>query len=321
MNLSIPDKTVDQTAVEFFDSKKMLPLLPLRNVVVFPFMVIPLLIGRIRSTKALEASMGMDKKILLVTQRSSSQEEPTSKDLYSVGIVATILQLLKLPDGTAKVLVEGQRRAKIESIKEDGEYLEATATILIDSDKEIQEIEPMRRALLSQFEQFVRLNKKIPQEIVNSLEDIESASSVVDAVAAQVPMKIEQKQKILETLSIKERFEFLFHHMENEIDILQAEKRIRGRIKKQMEKSQREYYLNEQVKAIQKELGEGDELSDFEQIETRIKSSGMSKEARTKTLSELKKLRAMSPLSAEASVVRNYIDTLLELPWKKKNKN
>lgn len=320
MNLSIPDKTVDQTAVEFFDSKKMLPLLPLRNVVVFPFMVIPLLIGRIRSTKALEASMGMDKKILLVTQRSSSQEEPTSKDLYSVGIVATILQLLKLPDGTAKVLVEGQRRAKIESIKEDGEYLEATATILIDSDKEIQEIEPMRRALLSQFEQFVRLNKKIPQEIVNSLEDIESASSVVDAVAAQVPMKIEQKQKILETLSIKERFEFLFHHMENEIDILQAEKRIRGRIKKQMEKSQREYYLNEQVKAIQKELGEGDELSDFEQIETRIKSSGMSKEARTKTLSELKKLRAMSPLSAEASVVRNYIDTLLELPWKKKTK-
>lgn len=313
----MPDKTI----VESFDNEKMLPLLPLRNVVVFPFMVIPLLIGRARSIKALEAAMSMDKKILLITQRSSSQEEPTGKDLYSVGTIATVLQLFKLPDGTAKALVEGQRRTKIELLKEDGEYLQATVTILVNSDKELKEVEPMRRALLSQFEQFVRLNKKIPQEVVSSLEDIESASSVVDAVAAQVPMKIEQKQIVLETLSIKERFEYLFHHMENEIDILQTEKRIRGRIKKQMEKSQREYYLNEQVKAIQKELGEGDdELSDFEQIENRIKSSGMSKEARTKTLSELKKLRTMSPMSAEASVVRNYIDILLELPWKKKTK-
>lgn len=316
MNLLMPDKTI----VESFDNEKMFPLLPLRNVVVFPFMVIPLLIGRARSIKALEAAMSMDKKILLITQRSSSQEEPTGKDLYSVGTIATVLQLFKLPDGTAKALVEGQRRTKIELLKEDGEYLQATVTILANTDKELQEVEPMRRALLSQFEQFVRLNKKIPQEVVSSLEDIESASSVVDAVAAQVPMKIEQKQVVLETLSIKERFEYLFHHMENEIDILQTEKRIRGRIKKQMETSQREYYLNEQVKAIQKELGEGDELNDFEQIENRIKSSGMSKEARTKTLSELKKLRAMSPMSAEASVVRNYIDTLLELPWKKKTK-
>jgi len=316
MNLLIPDKTI----VESFDNEKMFPLLPLRNVVVFPFMVIPLLIGRTRSIKALEAAMSMDKKILLITQRSSSQEEPTGKDLYSVGTIATVLQLFKLPDGTAKALIEGQRRTKIELLKEDGEYLQATVTILTNTDKELQEVEPMRRALLSQFEQFVRLNKKIPQEVVSSLEDIESASSVVDAVAAQVPMKIEQKQVVLETVSIKERFEYLFHHMENEIDILQTEKRIRGRIKKQMETSQREYYLNEQVKAIQKELGEGDELNDFEQIESRIKSSGMSKEARTKTLSELKKLRAMSPMSAEASVVRNYIDTLLELPWKKKTK-
>ncbi|QQS17046.1 MAG: endopeptidase La [Neisseriales bacterium] len=312
------DKISDNTIVA--STKEItLPLLPLRNVVVFPYMVIPLLIGRARSVKALEAAMGADKKILLVAQRTTSQEDPTPSELYSIGVIATILQLLKLPDGTAKVLVEGHCRAKIDVLYEE-DYWHAKVTELVTSDAENKEVEPMRRALLNQFEQLVRLNKKIPPEIINSLEDIESANALVDAIAAQLPIKVEQKQEILETLSLEKQFESLFRHMESEIDILQAERRIRGRVKKQMEKSQREYYLNEQVKAIQKELGENDELSDFEQIEKQIQTSGMSKEAQTKALSEFKKLRSMSPLSAEASVVRNYLDTLLSLPWKKKTK-
>lgn len=298
----------------------MLPLLPLRDVVVFPHMVIPLFVGRPKSIKALEVAMAADKKILLVAQKNAANDDPVAEDLYDVGAIATILQLLKLPDGTVKVLVEGNQRAMVEDVEERDEYFTGSATPIVQDKGSQTEVEAMRRALLAQFDQFVKLNKKIPPEVLSSLAGIEEAGWLADTIAAHLPLKLEQKQEILEMFKVLDRLEHLLKQLETEIDILQVEKRIRGRVKRQMEKSQREYYLNEQVKAIQKELGDGEEGAEFEEIEKKIKSSGMSKEAKEKVELELKKLRMMAPMSAEATVVRNYIDTLLALPWKKKTK-
>jgi ATP-dependent Lon protease len=296
------------------------PLLPLRDVVVFPHMVIPLFVGRPKSIKALDVAMEHSKFILLVAQKSAAKDDPAASDLYAVGSVATVLQMLKLPDGTVKVLVEGTQRAQIESVDDSGEYLKAEARLLPGSEGATHEIEAMRRALLSQFDQYVKLNKKIPPEILTSMSGIDDGGRLADAIAAHLPLKLEQKQEILEMQDVGKRLEHLLGLLEGEVDILQVEKRIRGRVKRQMEKSQREYYLNEQVKAIQKELGEGDESADLDETEKKIKAAKMSKEAENKALAELKKLRMMSPMSAEATVVRNYIDTLLGLPWRKKSK-
>jgi len=297
-----------------------LPLLPLRDVVVFPFMVIPLFVGRAKSIRALETAMDEGKQILLVAQRSASQDEPSADDLYGVGTVASVLQMLKLPDGTVKVLVEGRQRALVKEVRDEDGCFVADLSFVPLEDDEGTETEAMRRALLAQFEQYVKLNKKIPPEILSSLSGIEKGGRLADTIVAHLPLKLEQKQEVLEMFEAKQRLEHLLAQLEGEIDILQVEKRIRGRVKRQMEKSQREYYLNEQVKAIQKELGEGDEASELDELEKRISAAGMSKEGKEKALAELKKLRMMSPMSAEATVVRNYIDTLLDLPWKKKTK-
>src|SRR5881396_1212609 len=296
------------------------PLLPLRDVVVFPHMVIPLFVGRPKSIKALDMAMEAGKHILLAAQRSAAKDEPSADDLYDIGSVATVLQMLKLPDGTVKVLVEGTQRAQILRVDESNDYLSAEATLLAGGEGQPHEIEAMRRALLAQFDQYVKLNKKIPPEILTSMSGIDDGGRLADAIAAHLPLKLEQKQQILEMSDVGKRLEHLLGLLEGEVDILQVEKRIRGRVKRQMEKSQREYYLNEQVKAIQKELGEGDENADLDEMEKKIKAARMSKEAETKALSEMKKLRMMSPMSAEATVVRNYIDTLLGLPWRKKSK-
>jgi len=296
------------------------PLLPLRDVVVFPHMVIPLFVGRPKSIKAMEIAMEAGKSILLVAQKSAAKDEPGPEDMYEIGCVSNILQMLKLPDGTVKVLVEGAQRAKIDDIADQRTHYVATATPLPHDQSDNTEVEAMRRALMSQFDQYVKLNKKIPPEILTSLAGIEEAGRLADTIAAHLPLKLEQKQKVLEMFDVKERLEHLLGQLEAEIDILQVEKRIRGRVKRQMEKSQREYYLNEQVKAIQKELGEGEEGADIEEMEKRIKAARMPKDARTKAEGELKKLRLMSPMSAEATVVRNYIDTLVSLPWKKRSK-
>src|SRR5437879_6473381 len=297
-----------------------LPLLPLRDVVVFPHMVMPLFVGRPKSIKALDVAMDAGKHILLVAQRQAAKDDPAADDLYDIGSVATVLQMLKLPDGTVKVLVEGTQRARIVRIEERSEYLAAEAQAIPADAGQAHEIEAMRRALLAQFDQYVKLNKKIPPEILTSMSGIDDGGRLADAIAAHLPLKLEQKQQILEMSEAGKRLEHLLGVLEGEVDILQVEKRIRGRVKRQMEKSQREYYLNEQVKAIQKELGEGDENADLDEMEKKIKAARMSKEAETKALSEMKKLRMMSPMSAEATVVRNYIDTLLGLPWRKKSK-
>ena len=296
------------------------PLLPLRDVVVFPHMVIPLFVGRPKSIKALDVAMETGKHILLVAQKSAAKDEPSAEDLYDIGSVATVLQMLKLPDGTVKVLVEGTQRARIVSVEDVGEYLSADATLLAASESGAHEIEAMRRALLGQFDQYVKLNKKIPPEILTSMSGIDDGGRLADAIAAHLPLKLEQKQEILEMQDVGKRLEHLLGLLEGEVDILQVEKRIRGRVKRQMEKSQREYYLNEQVKAIQKELGEGDDNADLDEMEKKVKAAKMSKEAEAKAMTELKKLKMMSPMSAEATVVRNFIDTLLGLPWKKKSK-
>ena len=296
------------------------PMLPLRDVVVFPHMVIPLFVGRPKSIRALEAAVDDGRYILLATQKSAAKDEPELSDIYPVGTIATVLQLLKLPDGTVKVLVEGVQRAHVESLSDDEGFFRAGAMPLAQDDEANHEIEAMRRTLVTQFDQYVKLNKKIPSEILASLSGIESVSRLADTIAAHLPLKLEQKQSILEMIDVKKRLEHLLKQLESELDILQVEKRIRGRVKRQMEKSQREYYLNEQVKAIQKELGEIDENADLDELEKRIKTAGMSKEAREKAEGELKKLRMMSPMSAEATVVRNYIDTILSLPWKKHSK-
>ncbi|QKJ65427.1 endopeptidase La [Deefgea piscis] len=296
------------------------PMLPLRDVVVFPHMVIPLFVGRPKSIKALEAAMEGNKHVLLVAQKNAAKDEPSMADLYPIGTVATVLQLLKLPDGTVKVLVEGLQRAVVESLEDQDGFYQAIATPQLLADESNHEAEGMRRALLTQFDQYVKLNKKIPPEILTSLAGIETAGRLADTVAAHLPLKLEQKQAVLEMDDVATRMDHLLKQLESELDILQVEKRIRGRVKRQMEKSQREYYLNEQVKAIQKELGELDESADLDELEKKIKNAGMSKEAKDKTEAELKKLRMMSPMSAEATVVRNYVDTMLALPWKKKTK-
>jgi ATP-dependent Lon protease len=296
------------------------PLLPLRDVVVFPHMVIPLFVGRPKSIKAMETAMEAGKSILLVAQKSAAKDDPGPQDMYSIGCVSNILQMLKLPDGTVKVLVEGGTRAHIRDVIDVKTHWIAEASAIPLEGTPAPEVEAMRRALLSAFDQYVKLNKKIPPEILTSLSGIDEAGRLADTVAAHLPLKLEQKQQVLEMFEVKQRLEHLLSQLETEIDILQVEKRIRGRVKRQMEKSQREYYLNEQVKAIQKELGEGEEGADLEEMEKRIKRAHMPKDARKKAEAELKKLKLMSPMSAEATVVRNYIETLVNLPWKKKSK-
>ncbi|MFN0164559.1 MAG: endopeptidase La [Burkholderiales bacterium] len=300
--------------------KLQLPLLPLRDVVVFPHMVIPLFVGRPKSIKALELAMEAGKSIMLVAQRSAAKDEPDASDMYAVGCAANILQMLKLPDGTVKVLVEGSQRARIATIADQSSHFECDAESVSADFETTPEIEALRRAIVQQFDQYVKLNKKIPPEILTSLGGIDDAGRLADTIAAHLPLKLEQKQEILEMFDVQKRLEHLLSALEGELDILQVEKRIRGRVKRQMEKSQREYYLNEQVKAIQKELGEGEEGADLEEMEKRIKKAQMSKEARKKAESEFKKLKLMSPMSAEATVIRNYIDTLCNLPWKKKSR-
>jgi len=298
----------------------LLPLLPLRDVVVFPHMVIPLFVGRPKSIKALETAMETGKSILLVAQKFAAKDDPVPEDLYGVCSVANLLQMLKLPDGTVKVLVEGSRRARIMQVIDSGTHFSGQAVLLPPDAVDNHEVEAMRRAMLAQFDQYVKLNKKIPPEILTSLGGIDEAGRLADTIAAHLPLKLEQKQEVLEIFDVPKRLEHLLGLLETELDILQVEKRIRGRVKRQMEKSQRDYYLNEQVKAIQKELGEGEDGADLEEIDKKIKAAHMSKEGRTKAEAELKKLRLMSPMSAEATVVRNYIDALVGLPWKKKSK-
>ena len=297
-----------------------LPLLPLRDVVVFPHMVIPLFVGRPKSIKALEAAMEQGKSIMLAAQKAAAKDEPSPSDIYEIGCVANILQMLKLPDGTVKVLVEGAQRARINHISDAPTHFIADLTPLESEPGDESEVEAMRRAIVQQFDQYVKLNKKIPPEILASLSGIDDAGRLADTVAAHLPLKLEQKQVILEIFSVAKRLEHLLGQLEGELDILQVEKRIRGRVKRQMEKSQREYYLNEQVKAIQKELGEGEDGADLDELEKKVASAKMPKEALDKATNELKKLKLMSPMSAEATVVRNYIDTLVNLPWKKKSK-
>ena len=297
-----------------------LPLLPLRDVVVFPHMVIPLFVGRPKSIKALEAAMEQGKSIMLAAQKAAAKDEPSADDIYEIGCVANILQMLKLPDGTVKVLVEGVQRARIHHISELDTHFVADLTPVDSEAGDESEVEAMRRTIVQQFDQYVKLNKKIPPEILTSLSGIDDAGRLADTIAAHLPLKLEQKQVILEIFDVAKRHEHLLGQLEGELDILQVEKRIRGRVKRQMEKSQREYYLNEQVKAIQKELGEGEEGADLEELEKKILAAKMPKEASEKAQSELRKLKLMSPMSAEATVVRNYIDTLVGLPWKKKSK-
>src|ERR1041385_7688745 len=328
------------------------PLLPLRDVVVFPHMVIPLFVGRPKSIKAMETAMEAGISILLVAQKSAAKDDPGPQDMYSIGCVSNILQMLKLPDGTVKVLVEGGTRAHIRDVIDVRTHWVAEASAVAAEGANAPEVEALRRALLSAFDQYVKLNKKIPPEILTSLSGIDEAGRLADTVAAHLPLKLEQKQQVLEMFDVKARLEHLLSQLETEIDILQVEKRIRGRVKRQMEKSQREYYLNEQVKAIQKELGEGEEGADpeemeksqreyylneqvkaiqkelgegeegadLEEMEKKIRRAHMPKDARKKAEAELKKLKLMSPMSAEATVVRNYIETVVNLPWKKKSK-
>jgi ATP-dependent Lon protease len=299
----------------------MLPVLPLRDIVVFPHMIVPLFVGREKSVRALEAVMKDDKQILLVAQKSASQDDPSIDDIYRVGTVSTILQLLKLPDGTVKVLVEGSRRARITGFGETEAYFEAKVERIDDRAGEAKEMEALGRSVVSQFEQYIKLNKKIAPEVLVSLNQIDEPSKLADTVASHLSLKIAEKQELLETATVGERLERVFGHMESEIGVLQVEKRIRNRVKRQMEKTQREYYLNEQLKAIQKELGEGEDGKDeTAELEAKIAKTKFSKEAREKALAELKKLKSMSPMSAEATVVRNYLDWMLSIPWKRRSK-
>ena len=301
-----------------------LPLLPLRDVVVFPHMVIPLFVGRAKSIKALESAMESERRIMLVAQKAAAKDEPSPEDMFEMGCVATILQMLKLPDGTVKVLVEGVQRAKVLSITDGEAHFVATVTPvdpgLERTDLQANELEALRRAVMQQFDQYVKLNKKIPSEILTSISSIDDPGRLADTIAAHLPLKLESKQVVLDLDPVVKRLENLFEQLEREVDILNVDKKIRGRVKRQMEKNQRDFYLNEQVKAIQKELGEGEEGADIEEIEKKIKLAKMPKDARKKAEAELKKLKLMSPMSAEATVVRNYIDALVSLPWSKKTK-
>ena len=309
------------TKEKHFEEYSALATLPLRDVVVYPHMVLPLFVGRPKSIAALEAAMANDDPVFLLAQIDPNTEDPTASDLHRTGTVAQVLQVLKLPDGTVKVLVEGIRRGRVLTIEESGGlFLSHVEAVNEYADADNPDIEAIRRTLLTQFDQYAKLNKKIPAEIINTINGIDDNSRLVDTIAAHLQLKLEQRQQILETFGIIGRMEFLLAQLESELDIMQVEKRIRGRVKRQMEKSQREYYLNEQVKAIQKELGEEDERGELDALEAKIKEAGMTKEAEEKCLSELKKLKMMPPMSAESTVVRNYIDTLLELPWKKKSR-
>ncbi|MBY6262234.1 endopeptidase La [Azospirillum sp. 412522] len=297
------------------------PVLPLRDIVVFPHMIVPLFVGREKSVRALEDVMKDDKQILLVTQKNAAQDDPTPADIYSVGTVGTVLQLLKLPDGTVKVLVEGGQRAAITKFADNEEFFQAQAELVEEKTGENQELEALSRAVVSQFEQYIKLNKKIPPEVLVSINQIEEAGKLADTVASHLALKIPEKQQLLECATVSERLERVYAFMEGEIGVLQVEKRIRNRVKRQMEKTQREYYLNEQLKAIQKELGETEDGRDESaELEEKINKTRFSKEAREKALAELKKLRSMSPMSAEATVVRNYLDWMLSIPWKKRTK-
>ena len=300
--------------------KITLPLLPLRDVVVFPHMVIPLFVGRPKSIKALEVAMEAGRQIMLVAQKAAGKDEPKPDDMFEVGCVSSILQMLKLPDGTVKVLVEGVQRATTHSVTDNGEYFVSEVTPVPPETEAKSEVEALRRAVTQQFDQYVKLNKKIPPEILTSIAGIDDAGRLADTIAAHLPLKLENKQSVLDLVDVDKRLEKLLEQLEHEVDILQVEKRIRGRVKRQMEKSQREYYLNEQVKAIQKELGDGEEGADMEELEKKIIAAKMPKEAKRKADAEFKKLKLMSPMSAEATVVRNYIDTLVNLPWAKKTK-
>jgi ATP-dependent Lon protease len=298
-----------------------LAVLPLRDIVVFPHMIVPLFVGRDKSVRALESVMKEDKQILLVAQKNAAQDDPAAEDIYKVGTISTILQLLKLPDGTVKVLVEGIRRAKIDSFVETEDYFEVVASPIKDAADDGKEVEALGRTVVAQFEQYIKLNKKIAPEVLVSVNQIDSPSKLADTVASHLGLKISEKQELLEMDSTSDRLERVFNHMESEIGVLQVEKKIRNRVKRQMEKTQREYYLNEQLKAIQKELGEGEDGKDeTAELEAKIKATKLSKEAREKAVAELKKLRTMSPMSAEATVVRNYLDWILGIPWKKRSK-
>jgi ATP-dependent Lon protease len=302
-------------------ASETLAVLPLRDIVVFPHMIVPLFVGREKSVRALEAVMKDDKQILLVAQKNAAQDDPSTDDIYRVGTVSTILQLLKLPDGTVKVLVEGGRRAKIANFKETESYFEASIEELPDLESDAKELEALGRTVVGQFEQYIKLNKKIAPEVLVSLNQIEEPSKLADTISSHLNLKISEKQELLEITRVGERLERVFGHMESEIGVLQVEKRIRNRVKRQMEKTQREYYLNEQLKAIQKELGEGEDGRDeTAELEEKIKKTKLTKEAREKAMGELKKLRTMSPMSAEATVVRNYLDWIISIPWKKRSK-
>ena len=297
-----------------------LPVLPLRDIVVFPHMIVPLFVGREKSVVALEHVMREDKQILLVTQKVPQQDDPGANDLFTVGTVGTILQLLKLPDGTVKVLVEGSRRVTVKKYNERENFLEAQVENLKDNSPASEETEALARAAMTQFEQYVKLNKKIPPEVIVSINQIEEAPKLADTIAAHLTLKIEEKQGLLEVANTADRLEKIFGFMEGEIGVLQVEKRIRNRVKRQMEKTQREYYLNEQMKAIQKELGDGEGFDELDELQKKIEGTKLSKEANDRALAELKKLRQMSPMSAEATVVRNYLDWILSVPWNKRTR-
>ncbi len=303
------------------DKGQLYPVLPLRDIVVFPHMIVPLFVGREKSVKALEDVMGDDKQIMLVAQKDAAVDDPTSDDIYDVGTISTVLQLLKLPDGTVKVLVEGGQRAKITGYKENSEFFEAYADAFDDEADDEPELEALSRSVVTEFEQYIKLNKKIPPEVLVSVNQIEESSKLADTVASHLALKIAEKQELLELGTVAERLEKIYGVMEGEISVLQVEKRIRNRVKRQMEKTQREYYLNEQMKAIQKELGETEDGKDeATEYGDKIKKLKMPKDAKEKAMSELKKLKAMSPMSAEATVVRNYLDWITEIPWKKRSK-
>ncbi|MDH6267995.1 ATP-dependent Lon protease [Rhizobium sp. SG_E_25_P2] len=299
------------------ESQQNYPVLPLRDIVVFPHMIVPLFVGREKSIRALEEVIGTDRQILLVTQKNATDDDPSPAAIFEVGTAANVLQLLKLPDGTVKVLVEGRGRAKIDSYTDREEFYEAMASVLVEPEEDAVEIEALSRSVVSEFENYVKLNKKISPEVVNAAGQIEDYSKLADTVGSHLSIKLTDKQGMLETVSVKERLEKALGFMEGEISVLQVEKRIRSRVKRQMEKTQREYYLNEQMKAIQKELGDEDGRDEMAEIESRIAKTKLSKEAREKADAEFRKLKQMSPMSAEATVVRNYLDWLLGLPWGK----
>ncbi|MDX1399298.1 MAG: LON peptidase substrate-binding domain-containing protein, partial [Oceanospirillum sp.] len=307
-------------ANEIIDTQT-LPLLPLRDVVVFPQMVLPLFVGRERSILALEAAMADGKKVFLAAQKEAGVDEPSVDDLYDVGTVASVLQLLKLPDGTVKVLIEGDARAELKEITDNGDFLEASVGIHQQDELSEREAESLCHVLMNQFDQYAKLSKKVPAEVLTSLKNITDPSRLVDTMSAHLSLNVAEKQKLLESANVRDRIEQLMTYIETEIDLLEVEKRVRGRVKQQMEKNQREYYLNEQMKAIQKEMGELDNgASEADELAERIEKAGMPKDAKDKAEAELKKLKMMSTMSAEATVVRSYIDWMVSLPWKKRSK-